>query len=158
MFRCRISCCPSSDGLCQSPLKPRALGRPLNSRERQSENYADSCAADVRSPRHRRSDQLCINLEASVATPKQTTANPLSEAMDVGRCRPALAVGAPAEIGQAALTTWLGLVNKHYRRSLFDVRAEQDGIPIRQPDAPVGFGFADFGRIGRAVETISLRR
>jgi hypothetical protein len=52
----------------------------------------------------------------------------------------------------------LGLVNKHYRRSLFDVRAEQDGIPIRQPDAPVGFGFADSGGIGRAVETISLRR
>jgi hypothetical protein len=51
-----------------------------------------------------------------------------------------------------------GLVNKHYRRSLFDVRAEQDGIPIRQPDAPMGFGFADFRRIGRAVETISLRR
>jgi Resolvase, N terminal domain len=26
------------------------------------------------------------------------------------------------------------LVNKHYRRSLFDVRAERDGISIRQPD------------------------
>jgi len=63
---------------------------------------------------------------------------------------------------QGPLIRWstggLGLVNKHYRRSLFDVRAEQDGIPIRQPDAPVGFGFADFGRIGRAVETISLGR
>ena len=37
-----------------------------------------------------------------------------------------------------------------------DVVAQQAGVPIRQPNATVRFGFADPGRVGGAVDAISF--
>src|ERR1700730_1553248 len=49
-------------------------------------------------------------------------------------------------------------VDEHDGRSLLYVVAQQGGVPIRQPDATMGFGFADLGGIRRAMDAIALRR
>ena len=43
----------------------------------------------------------------------------------------------------SALSVALRLVDEHHRRCLLYTVAQQTGVPIRQPNATVGFGFAD---------------
>src|SRR5260221_6175799 len=52
----------------------------------------------------------------------------------------------------------LRFVDERHGRSLLDVAAQQGGVPIREPDATMGFGFADLRRIKRAMDAITLRR
>src|ERR1700693_5737238 len=58
----------------------------------------------------------------------------------------------------SALSAAFRLIDEYDGRSLFDISAQQAGVPISQPNATMGFGFADFGRMGRTMDTISLRR
>ena len=57
-----------------------------------------------------------------------------------------------------ALSIRMRGLDKFHRRSFFNAFAQQANIPIGELNAPMRFGFADLGWVGRAMDAIPFRR